>query len=388
MIRRIDYSNFKSLRECTLEPQPVNLLIGANAAGKSNVVRGFRFLADAVRTDVESATSPLGGIEGAIHLGASPGEFEMSIDYFVPDPSAPKSKSDMSYRIRIGKHESRAAVLEEELRMKTRRNERGRAKVWLHSKLGKGRAVSDPAKPQDMESFDTEDPGVLALKAVGFLDRFPRIRALRTFVEGWQFLSVSLDAIRAPHRDVRADHLEPDASNLVNVLRTIRGSPDYTAILDDLRELLTVVEDVETSVERGRVQLLLKEHSFSDPVEALSVSDGTLRLLALLTALHLMPEHGLLCVEELEHGLHPHLFGPLLDMIRERCPDGGARQIIVTTHSPDFVDAAEPEEVVVVERRAGKTQLDRLERGAVRKWLKEFRLGELWRLRHIGGVQP
>lgn len=386
MIRRIKLEAFKSLAKQSFEPRSVNLLIGANAAGKSNVIRAFRFLADAVRSDVETAAGALGGLENAVFWGARKQRFAISVEYFVPDPSAPHSRADMSYRIEVGDHGGRPAVLAEELRLKVKRDVRGRSTIWLTAKLGQGEAIRDPESPQ-REPFDTGDPGVLALKALGFLATYPRIRALRTFIEGWQFLAVNLDAVRAPRRDVRATALEVDASNLVNVLRTIRGADAYGAILGDLKQLVEIVEDVDTSVDRGRVLLQLKERPFLDPAEALSVSDGTLRLLAILTAVHLMPEHGLLCIEEPEHGLHPLIFGPLLDLVRERCPSGGSRQVVVTTHSPDLVDAAAPNEVVTVDRDDdGSTTLSRPGSPELATWLEDFRLGELWRMRQIGGV--
>lgn len=257
MIRRLQFHRFKSLQRAALDVGAVNLLIGANAAGKSNVVRGFRFIADAIKTDVETAIAPLGGTESA----------------------------------------------------------------------------------------------------------------------------------RAPRRDMRSDTLDPDAANLVNVLRTLSDTPTYATILHDLHSLIETIEGIETAVDRGRVSLLLREQPFADPVEVLSVSDGTLRILALLTALHLMPEHALLCVEEPEHGIHPLVFGPLLDLVRERCPEDGARQVIMTTHSPDLVDAARPQEVVIVERdEAGRTVLLRPDWHKLRRWLQDFRLGELWRMRQLGGV--
>ena len=386
MIRRIKFEAFKSLAKQSFEPGSVNLLIGANAAGKSNVIRAFRFLADAVRSDVETAAGALGGLENAVFWAARKQRFALSVEYFVPDLSAPHSKADMSYRIEIGDHGGRPAVLAEELRLKVKRDVRGRSTIWLTAHLGQGEAIRDPESPQ-REPFDTGDPGVLALKALGFLATYPRIRALRTFIEGWQFLAVNLDAVRAPRRDVRATSLEIDGSNLVNVLRTIRGADAYGAILGDLKQLVDTVEDVDTSVDRGRVLLQLKERPFLDPAEALSVSDGTLRLLAILTAVHLMPEHGLLCIEEPEHGLHPLVFGPLLDLVRERCPSGGSRQVVVTTHSPDLVDAAAPNEVVTVDRDDdGSTTLSRPGSPELATWLEDFRLGELWRMRQIGGV--
>lgn len=380
------YTRFKSLQTAALDVGSVNLLIGANAAGKLNVVRGFRFVADAIRTDVETAVAPLGGTEGAGFWGDREPSLAVELEYYVPDPAAPNSRSDMSYRIVTGEHQGRSGVLEEKLSIQRKRDEPGRAKVWLNAKLGKGKVVRDP-ETAAREPFDTGDPGVLALKALGFLDAYPRIRALRQFVESWQFLSVSLEAVRSPRRDMRADSLDGDAANLVNVLRTLRETPTYETILEDLHGLIETVEGIETAVDRGRVSLLLREKPFTDPVDVLSVSDGTLRLLALLTSLHLMPEHSLLCVEEPEHGIHPLVFGPLLDLIRERCPEDGARQVILTTHSPDLIDAAEPGEVVTVERdETGATVLMRPDPHTLRSWLKEFRLGELWRMRQLGGV--
>jgi predicted ATPase len=142
-----------------------------------------------------------------------------------------------------------------------------------------------------------------------------------------------------------------------------------------------------TGLDRGHVLLLLTERPFPDPVEAMAMSDGTLRLLAMLTALETMPDHGLLCIEEPEHGLHPLLFGPLLDLVRERCPKTGTRQALVTTHSPDLVDAAEPDEIIPVERDAlGATRLLQLDQQQLGKWMRDFRLGELWRMRQLGGV--
>lgn len=386
MIRRLQFRSFKSLQHAALEVGSVNLLIGANAAGKSNVVRGFRFIADAIKADVETAIAPLGGTEGASFWSDSRQPFSLEMEYWVPDPAAPHSRSDMSYRILVGEHGGRPAVLEEELRIKRKRDEPGTVMLWLKARLGKGEAVKDP-ETAVREPFDTGDPGILALKALGFLGAYPRIRALREFVESWQFLSVNLEAVRAPRRDMRADSLEPDAANLVNVLRTLRPTPTYDAILENLRSLIETIENIETEVDRGRVTLLLKELPFADPVEVLSVSDGTLRLLALLTALHLMPEHALLCVEEPEHGIHPLVFGPMLELVREHCPDDGARQVVLTTHSPDLVDAAEPREVVTVERdEKGRTRLLRPDPKKLHGWVQDFRLGELWRMRQLGGV--
>jgi predicted ATPase len=388
MIRNLTVKRYRSLADVTLAFGTVRLLIGPNAAGKSNLIDALRLLAEAVRSDMETAATRRGGLRGVVFLGAKEQSFAVGLEYFVPDPSAPHSRSDMSYLVQVAEREGRPGVAREELRIKVNRNERGAPRLWLRAEWGRGEALRDPAGER-REDFETGDPGVLALKALGFLDAYPRIRALRTFIEGWQFLAVDLGRVREPRRDERAIVLAGDASNLANVLRTLAASDParYKRILDDVQSLLKHVEEVKTQVERGRVSLLMRERGFADPLEALALSDGTLRLLAVVTALETMPEHGLLCIEEPEHGLHPLLFGPLLDLFRERCPAGGSKQVLVTTHSPDLVDAGEIEEVLPVERDAkGATVLRYLDPEKTRKWVEDFRLGELWRMRQLGGV--
>ncbi len=386
MIKRVEVRGYKSLQDVTFEMKPIRILIGPNAAGKSNLIDALRLLSESVKSDLETAINRRGGMGTVAFLGSQEKRLEIILEYFVPDPAAPRSHSDMRYRLAVAEHEGRPGVMEEELQIKRNRNEPGAPKLWFRAGWGKGEALKDPTQ-ESREPFDTGDPGVLALKALGFLEAYPRIRALRTFIEGWQFLSVDLNRIREPRRDERAARLAGDASNLVNVLRTIDGTSAYRNILNNVRALLDYVREMSTDLDRGRVLLLLHEKAFRDPIEAVALSDGTLRLLAIITALETMPDHGLLCIEEPEHGIHPLLFGPFLDLARERCPESGTRQVLMTTHSPDLVDAAEPAEVVPLERNtSGATELVALDPVKLAKWLKDFRLGELWRMRQIGGV--
>ncbi len=383
MLRRLQVSGYKSLRDVTLTMRPLRILIGPNAAGKSNVVDSLRLLSEAVHSDIETAVARRGGTKTVAFLGSPAKEFSLSIDYWVPDFLSAVADRGMRYSLRVAEQGGIPGVASEELRGLEGDEKAG---VWFHAAWGKGEALRHPAL-MSRDPFNTGDPSVLAVKALGFVETYPRILALRTFIESWQFLAVDLARVREPRRDERASTLLPDASNLANVLRTIQGTDAYLGILDDLRSLLEDVTDVSTDLDRGRVLLLLRERPFADPVEALALSDGTLRLLAIFTALGTMPEHSLLCIEEPEHGLHPSLFGPLVDAIRERCPEDGTRQVLLTTHSPDLVDAAEPGDVVTVERdEQGATVLTEIDGPDLRKWLEDFRLGELWRMRQIGGV--
>jgi predicted ATPase len=290
MIRNLTVKRYRTLADVTLSFGPVRLLIGPNAAGKSNLIDALRLLAEAVRADMETGVTRRGGLRGVVFLGAKEQNFAIGLEYFVPDPSAPHSRSDMSYSVKVAEREGRPGVALEELRIKVNRNERGAPRLWLRAEWGRGEALREPASDR-REDFETGDPGVLALKALGFLDAYPRVRALRTFIEGWQFLSVDLGRVREPRRDERAGLLASDASNLANVLRTLEASDRsrYKRILDDVQSLLRHVEEVSTQVERGRVSLLMRERGFADPLEALALSDGTLRLLAIVTALRRCP---------------------------------------------------------------------------------------------------
>lgn len=389
MLKSIELRNWRSIQSQTIRLGPVNLLIGPNAAGKSNVIDALRLLAEAAQADLETAVTRRGGLESVRFRDAQDKRVSIAIVYSVPDPGTRPGPLLMRYNLTIsqGKTDGRPVVAAEELQVR-RSGRASSRRLLFRSRRGKGTALRD-VKTEQYEDFDTGDPGVLALKALGFLATFPQIRDLREFIEGWQFLNVDLGAIREPHRDERAKRLDGRAANLANVLRTLRAYDlqRLEVILNNLRDLLHHVTSIDTSVEHGRVMLLLTERPFEAPFDTLAVSDGTLRLLALLTALETMPEHGILCIEEPEHGLHPLVFGPLLDVLREYCPPQETRQMLLTTHSPDLIDAAEPDEVQVVERNAaGATEFRRLPKQQLRKWLRDFRLGELWRMRQIGGV--
>jgi predicted ATPase len=402
LIKRIDLTNWTSLRDVGFALGPVQLLIGPNAAGKSNVIDALRFLRDALAFDIPTAcTSGRGGLDAIRSATAAAGPVRITLEYFVPDPSVPQSRSDMRYVLEIGTTSSGTPGAQlEELRIKRRRSERGNKMIFFRSLWGVGTANLDfsladvrraTGPRADVEELPvrTGDPGVLALKALGFLDLFPRVAALREFVQNWQFLDVDLPAIRAPHRYERALALDPTASNLVNVLRTLwQETPEkFQRITDHVTTLLAHVSSLDTEVQHGLAVILVEEAALGRRFEALSTSDGTLRLLAVVTALETMPQHSLLCIEEPEHGVHPLVFGPLLDVIREYCPPGGTRQVLLTTHSPDMLDAAEPAEVRIVDRDpTGSTDVRELDAAELARWQNDFRLGELWRLRQLGGV--
>ena len=180
----------------------------------------------------------------------------------------------------------------------------------------------------------------------------------------------------------RSDFLDEGGENLPLVLSNLHGER-RKKLLDALCKLFDGIVDFRCPVTGGMVSLFLEE-SGGRSIPATRLSDGTLRYLCLL-ALLLHPEPpSLIGIEEPELGLHPDLLPGLADLLVEASE---RTQLIVTTHSDVLVDALtdRPESVVVCEKHDGKTEMRRLDKADLAKWLKDYRLGDLWRSGELGG---
>jgi predicted ATPase len=192
-----------------------------------------------------------------------------------------------------------------------------------------------------------------------------------------------------PRRPAPADlptaHLDEDAQNLGLILNRFRRDvPTKKALLEGLQQVFEGVRDFSVQVEGGTVQIFLEEERWTIP--ATRLSDGTLRWLALLAVLLDPSPPPLVCIEEPELGLHPDLMPTLARLLT----DASERmQLVVTTHSEALVDAftSTPEVVLVCERRAGSTEMRRLDAGGLAEWLKTYALGELWSKGELGGTR-
>lgn len=140
---------------------------------------------------------------------------------------------------------------------------------------------------------------------------------------------------------------------------------------------------MSTSISGGTVQFYLHESGFGKPIPATRLSDGTIRFIVLLATLLTPTPPSLVCIEEPELGLHPDAVALLDDLLIEA---SGRMQLVVTTHSDALVSALtnQPEAIVTCERPGAATELRRLDAERLAHWLKEYRLGDLWRMGEIG----
>jgi predicted ATPase len=187
-------------------------------------------------------------------------------------------------------------------------------------------------------------------------------------------------------RDTR---VESDGNNLISVLHTLYS--EDRAFKTELNTAMRAAfgEEFEELVfppaEDGRIQLRLRWRSLKREQSASDLSDGTLRFLFLLAVLGSSEPPPLIAIDEPETGLHPSM----LPLVAEFAAEAARRtQVILTTHSPQFLNAFQnrADIVTVVESREGKTQLRRLPEADLTRWLEHYQLGELWLSDELEGV--
>jgi predicted ATPase len=374
--------------------EPLNLFIGPHGVGKSNLLAAIGLLAEAPR-DLAGAIRDGGG-GGA---WSAQGRWNAGPARLTATLEGPK-REELSYILAFTEVDSRLKVVREALLDASRETDE-EAEEWAFFSREGLRLSIRSVPPDTWPSFVSEaapildprwgdvgpDESVLArirdphlYPQLTFVsDSFQKIRLFRD----WSFGPRSV--IRHPQRvDLAEDFLADDWSNLGLILDRLGRLPaTRSLLLEKLKVLSDDIEDLETVVQGGMVQIFLREKE-GRSIPASRLSDGTLRYLCLLAILcHPVPPP-LVCLEAPELGLHPDILAAVADLL----VDASRRtQLIVTTHSETLVSALSgtPEAVVVCEKSSTGTRLRRLDSSRLEAWLDEYKLGEVWRMGEIGG---
>jgi predicted ATPase len=364
----------------SLDLEPLNVLIGPNASGKSNLIEAVSLLAAAPR-DLPGAFRGGGTPQDWLWKGsqAAVAEIEASVLY----PQKERDPVELAYRITFTASDFRLRILEERFEshdpsnsFSFHRNE----SLGGFYRLGKVPAkILGNLDPQQSVLSQFKDPvNYPELTYAG--EQFGRL----TFFRGW---SLGRDnPIRRPQEvNLPDDFLLEDVSNLGLILNDLQNRVETKRLLvEKLRLFYEEVEDVTTKVQGGTIQVFFHEKGLSRPVPAARLSDGTLHYLCLLTILLHPDPPPLVCIEEPELGLHPDIIPTIADLLVEASQ---RMQLIVTTHSDSLVSALSriPESVVVCERDDQGTHLRRLDPEHLKEWLERYSLGDLWVKGEIGG---
>jgi len=375
MIRKLQVDNYKSLRNFELDLRPFNVIVGANAAGKSNIIDALSFLQDCVILPnwVSGAVQHRGGWRG-INANAtihSDTVFGLEIDiprtvyYGGEQHRVPTDELEvLTYDLTLSLVRGSYRVTNEQLR---RTSAYGHVPEVQMSRTTTEALMSlAPGGPSTTFGI-TKDR--LALQ---FPLHYPI--HLTQQIANWQFLNINPATMREAAGLAPTSRLEWDASNLAAMLRALPAEA-RARVREAMRRDIPGFDSFHTQEAGGNVFFTIDEIGRKG-LPATSVSDGAVRLLALYTLYYGQAPPVLLCMEEPENGLHPELIETVVEYLRLLSQ---RTQVIVTTHSQLLVDHCRPEEIVLVEKVEGVSRAMQVdERSQIQEFLKEWTLGHLW----------
>jgi predicted ATPase len=360
-IERIRIKNFKALQEVTLaDVQPFTVFVGENGVGKSTLFDVFGFLRDCLKDNVKAAVQKRGGFRELATRGHSDETIDIELKLRMPLAIGERT---VTYLVKIGIDAGSPAVFEENLRYT--RYGGGKPFDFIRFRKGSGSAITnerdiDKGGEEKREDQRLDSPDILAIKGLGQFERFEAASSFRHLIENWHVSDFHISSARTSQDAGFAEHLSMQGENLPLVAQYLfQNHPaSFQAILKKMELRVPGVENVEaTETTDGRIVLRFKDGSFSDPFISRFVSDGTIKMFAYLVLLHDPKPHPLLCVEEPENQLYPTLLGVLAEEFIDYARRGG--QVFVSTHSPDFLDAAPLESIFVLSKTQGITTVFR-----------------------------
>ncbi len=360
----------------------LNVLIGPNGAGKTNVVEAFELLR-AAPVDFAAAIRDGGGAQEWLWKGNDASE-QVTLETRLNRPI-----ETLRHHLAFSVVRHRAEITDEWIRDEPSveadgyvlyREQNGslmrRILMWDQAWIpGNDVRESDDTPPLSPHQSILSQYRSLTTLGIGGV-----YRAIQTFRE-WTFGRYT--HLRQPQRaDLPEDRLLHDARNLPLILLEIEHA-DGRRFNELLALFMPRFERMSTLVRGNTVEFFLHERGLSSPISAARVSDGTLRFIAILATLLNPSPPRLVCIEEPELGMHPDALAIIADLLVEA---SSRMQIVVTTHSDVLVSALtnHPDAIVACEKSNLSTTLRRLDPERLRDWLKDYRLGDLWRMGEIG----
>lgn len=351
-IEQLSVTNYRALRSIELKAiTPLTVLVGPNGSGKSTIFDVFNFLSECFQTGLRPAWDRRGRAKELRTRGQS-GPVVIELKYRETSGSP-----IITYHLAIDEDKKGPSVVEEWLQW--RRGSTGKPFRFLDYKGGFGRAISGETPGESDPRIETSlrSSDLLAVNTLGQFADHPRVAALREFITGWYVSYLSVDDARGQPEAGPNDRLSKTGDNLPNVIQFLKEQ--HPERLEDIFELLRKrVPRLESVLAEpmpdGRLLLQLKDAPFEQPVLSRFVSDGTLKMLAYLVVLNDPDPPHFIGIEEPENYLHPRLLPELAEECRTA---SGRSQLLVTTHSPFFLNGIRASEIRLLYRDvSGYTQ--------------------------------
>jgi predicted ATPase len=400
MLTRMLVSNFRCIKELNLELPPFTVLIGPNGAGKSTFLHSFRMLRSIATQELSSAFRAYGGFNAATCVHADEPTMSLAV-------VSKTDNSHLNYAIVLEQQGSGFYVGEEEV---TRAPESVYVEhAWeppgvlphepprgpmtsLDKAAGCGsvfRSVNGHHEWVGHDKIEGTNPGKSAEAYLPSLsERNPEILELLDSFRGislWNAIDFDPEAIRRPQILEPTSTLTHTGDNLLSVLYTLKTEKRdlYQELIETLQVAFPELESIELPLAgKGYASLNWFQEGMSKPFDAQQLSDGTLRLLWLVTLLFTVPDDSVVLIDEPEISLHPQWLMFLVSLLRMT---SARAQIIIATHSDQIIRWVEPKELLVADIEEGVSRFRWGKDMDLKEWLKEYTIDQLWQMGELGG---
>jgi len=384
-IKQLKVEGFRSLKNISWSPGDLNVIIGPNGTGKSNLLRFLELISISAQGRLGKYIQTLGGMEPIVWDGIA-----TSIKFTIETCPVGSELGPEHYELELARLGGGSSYrIDRELLINSHKKRKGheRKPFKFLERIAKTAVIFDENERAFItaEEFISDEDSLLAIASGPFVNNhfIPPFQRELASIAVYHDLHVNKDAlIRQPAIARLEKRVDPDGQNLISVLHTLyTGDRDFkrdinsamrAAFGDDFEEL------VFPPASDQKIQLRVRWKSLKREQSAAELSDGTLRFLFLLTVLASPSPAPIIAIDEPETGLHPSM----LPLIAEYAIDAATRsQVILTTHSPQFLDAfgnTQPT-TTVAKWENGETTLQTLRKEELDYWLKEYSLGALFR---------
>ena len=357
-VEGIEIKNYRLFRHVGLSNLPdMTVVVGANGSGKSTLFDVFTFLKDALAENVAAAVARRGGFRELVSRDSN-GPIEITIKFRESGGRL------VTYQVIVGFENDRVVVQREVLRY--RRGQRGQPWRFVDFSRGVGKAITNESAygeegaVGERRDYALDDSSVLAIKGLGQFREFRVVSEFRSLIENWYISDFHIADARPSVDAGYAEHLSTRGDNVALVAQYLYQShPElFDKVLKAMGRRVPGVSSVEAKpTDDGRLVLRFQDGAFKDPFIARYVSDGTIKMFAYLVLLYDPKPHQLLAVEEPENQLYPHLLWELAEEFRDYATRGG--QVFVSTHSPEFLNGVNLDEVFCLVKKEGFSEVVR-----------------------------
>ncbi|MES2733827.1 MAG: AAA family ATPase [Bacteroidota bacterium] len=363
MISLIRLKNFKSIRDVgDLHLKPINILIGSNGAGKSNLIAFFQLLRNIYEQNLRGYVAENGGVNNLLHFGRKTSNFIEGQVFF-----GNQAYNSSFYHFQLNPNQANGFYFEKDIGAVRANlpNEDHLPSIWSPESYTKGH----------------EESQMNALFREEFKADFQNFKV-------YHFEDTSANSPLKQARKVSDNRtLSENGGNLPSLLYLLQEKypANFKLIEATIRSIAPFFQRFDLAPDRLNseyIQLEWKEQGSDMYFNAHNLSDGTLRMMCLVTLL-LQPDlPKTIIIDEPELGLHPSAINKLAGLMRSASTKS---QLIVSTQSVNLIDNFNPEDIIVVDRKDRQSVFTRLKEEELKEWLETYSLGELWDKNIIGG---